>query len=214
MDKNQISWNERTAQQIIQNLEKRRMEGSYAASAAQALEEVLAMIPHGAVVYRCGSITTASMGLWKRIAALPEVKIVDPFQHGLTPQESLAARRKGLNADVMIASSNAITLDGRLVNLDGLGNRVAAMMFGPDKVILVVGMNKVAPDLDSAIARVKYYAAPINAIRLGVAAPCTGNGLCIDCRSAERICNMWSIIEGHRKRGRIHVKLVGEVLGY
>ncbi len=214
MDKNQISWNERTAQQLIQNLENRRMEGSYAATAAQALEEVLAMIPHGATVYRCGSITTTSMGLWKRMAALPEVKIIDPFEHGITPQQSLAARRKGLNADVMIASSNAITLDGRLVNLDGLGNRVAAMMFGPDKVILVAGMNKVAPDLDSAIARVKHYAAPVNAIRLGVEAPCTANGLCTDCRSAERVCNMWSIIEGHRKRGRIHVKLVGEVLGY
>jgi hypothetical protein len=214
MDKNQISWNERAAQQIIQNLEKRRMEGSYAATAAQALEEVVAMIPHGASVYRCGSITTTSMGLWKRIAALPGVSIIDPFEHGITPQESLAARRKGLNADVMIASSNAITLDGRLVNLDGLGNRVAAMMFGPDKVILVVGMNKVAPDLDSAIARVKHYAAPVNAIRLGVEAPCTANGLCLDCRAVERVCNMWSIIEGHRKRGRIHVKLVGEVLGY
>ena len=214
MDKNQISWNEKAAQQIILNLEKRRMEGSYAATAAQAIDEVLAMIPHGATVYRCGSITTTSMGLWKRIAALPKVNIIDPFKQGLTPQESLAERRRGLNADIMIASSNAITLDGRLVNLDGLGNRVAAMMFGPEKVILLLGMNKVAPDLDSAIARIKHYAAPVNAIRLGVDAPCTANGLCADCRSAERICNMWSIIEGHRKRGRIHVKLVGEELGY
>ncbi len=214
MDKNQTSWNERTAQQIIQNLEKRRMEGSYAPTAAQAMEEVLAMIPRGASVYRCGSITTTSMGLWKRMAALPEVTIIDPFHPGLTPQESLAERRRGLTADVMIASSNAITLDGRLVNLDGLGNRVAAMMFGPEKVILVVGMNKAAPDLDSAIARVKHYAAPVNAIRIGVETPCTANGLCTDCRSAERVCNMWSIIEGHRQRGRIHVKLVGEALGY
>ncbi|MGA2400207.1 MAG: lactate utilization protein [Syntrophobacteraceae bacterium] len=214
MDKNQTSWNERTAQQIIQNFEKRRMEGSYAPSAAQAMEEVLAMIPRGASVYRCGSITTTSMGLWKRMAALPEVTIIDPFQPELTPQESLAKRHRGLAADVMIASSNAITLDGRLVNLDGLGNRVAAMMFGPEKVILVVGMNKVVPDLDSAIARVKHYAAPVNAIRVGVETPCTATGLCTDCRSAERVCNMWSIIEGQRKRGRIHVKLVGEALGY
>jgi hypothetical protein len=214
MDKNQISWNERTAQQIIRNLEKRRMEGSYAATAAQALEEVAAMVPHGSVVYRCGSSTTTSMGLWKRITALPGVSIIDPFEHGITPEASMAARRKGLNADVMIASSNAITLDGRLVNLDGLGNRVAAMMFGPEKVILVAGMNKVAPDLDSAIARVKHYSGPVNAIRLGVETPCAANGLCNDCRAVERICNMWSIIEGQRKRGRIHVKLVGEVLGY
>jgi hypothetical protein len=88
----------------------------------------------------------------------------------------------------MIASTNAITLDGKLVNLDGMGNRVAAMAFGPRKVILVVGMNKVAPDLDSAVARVKHYAAPVNAIRFGVSTPCVETGLCTDCRSAQRIC--------------------------
>jgi hypothetical protein len=214
MDKNQMEWNEKTAQHIIENLERRRMEGSYASTAAEALEQVLAMIPHGATVYRCGSITTTSMGLWKRMAALPEVKIIDPFKPALTPRESLAMRHKGLGADIMIASCNAITLDGRLVNLDGVGNRVAAMMFGPEKVILVAGMNKVAPDLDAAIARVKNYAAPINAIRLGQETPCTVNGICSDCQSPGRVCNMWSIIEGHRTRGRIHVKLVGEALGY
>ncbi|MBK5101609.1 MAG: lactate utilization protein [Desulfobacteraceae bacterium] len=121
---------------------------------------------------------------------------------------------KGMTADVMIASSNAITLDGRLVNLDGMGNRVAAMSFGPKKVILVVGANKVVSDLDSAMARVKYYAGPVNAIRLGRNNPCVETGLCTDCKSPQRICNMWSIIEGHMIEGRIHVKLVGENLGY
>jgi hypothetical protein len=114
----------------------------------------------------------------------------------------------------MIASVNAITLDGKLVNLDGMGNRVASMAFGPKKVILVVGMNKVAPDLDSAIARVKRYAAPVNAIRLGIPTPCVETGFCADCRSPQRICNIWSIIEGHMVKDRIHVKLVGENLGY
>jgi hypothetical protein len=214
MDKYQMEWNEKTAQNIIENLEKRRMEGSYASTAVEALDQVLAMIPRGSSVYRCGSITTTSMGLWKKMAALPGVKIIDPFQPGLTPQDSLAMRHSGHGADIMIASCNAITLDGRLVNLDGVGNRVAAMMFGPTKVILVVGMNKVTPDLDCAIARVKHFAAPINAIRLGYSTPCTAEGRCSDCQSPERVCNMWSIIEGHRTRGRIHVKLVGEQLGY
>jgi hypothetical protein len=214
MDEPQMAWNEKTARVIIQNLEKRRMAGSYAANAAQALEEVLAMIPPEATIFRCGSVTVTAMGLWQRIAARPGVKLLDPYQPGLSSGESLTVRRQGLLADLMIASCNAITLDGRLVNLDGVGNRVAAMMFGPARVILIVGMNKVVPDLDSAIARVKYYAAPINAIRIGQDTPCAANGLCVDCRSPARICNLWSIIEGQRIQGRIHVKLVGEDLGY
>ena len=144
----------------------------------------------------------------------PEVKLIDPYQPELKPEEGLELRRQGLTADVMIASSNAITLDGKLVNLDGMGNRVAAMAFGPKKVILLVGMNKVVPDLESAMTRVKHYAAPINNIRLAYKNPCTETGLCNDCSTPQRICNLWSIIEGHMIQNRIHVKLIGENLGY
>jgi hypothetical protein len=214
MDTHQMVWNEKTAKDIIAHLEKRRMEGSYASTADRAREEILAMIPKGATVFRCGSMTAAGMGLWEAIAGLPGATLIDPYRAGLSREEGLDLRRQGLTGDVMIASTNAITLDGRLVNLDGMGNRVSAMAFGPRKVILVVGMNKVAPDLDSAIARVKHRAAPVNAIRLGISTPCVETGLCSDCRSPQRICNMWSIIEGHAVKDRIHVKLVGENLGY
>jgi hypothetical protein len=214
MDTHQIEWNEKIAGNIIQHLEKRRMEGSYASSAAQARDEIVAMVPENASVFRCGSMTTVGMGLWEKLAEKPGVKILDPYQPGLSAEDAMDLRRHGLLADFMIASSNAITLDGRLVNLDGGGNRVAAMSFGPKKVILVVGMNKVASDLESAMARVKHYAAPVNAIRVGYKTPCAENGLCTDCRSPQRICNLWSIIEGHALKGRIHVKLVGENLGY
>lgn len=214
MDQHQVDWNEKVAGTIIKNLEKRRMAGSYSADAAQALNEVVEMIPPGATVFRCGSMTAAGMGLWGAIAALPEVNLIDPYRPELSPEDGLELRRQGLTADVMIASTNAITLDGKLVNLDGMGNRVAAMAFGPKKVILVVGMNKIAPDLESAVARVKHYAAPVNAIRFGVKTPCLENGLCSDCKSPQRICNMWSTIEGHMIKDRIHVKLVGENLGY
>ncbi len=214
MDQHQIIWNETVAREIIQNLEKRRMSGSYAPSAAQAGKEIIEMIPEGAAVYRCGSITTVALGLWEKISELPGVRVLDPYKPGLSPEESYELRRQGMMADVMIASSNAITLDGKLVNLDATGNRVAAMSFGPKKVLLVVGMNKVAPDLDSAMARVKQYSAPVNTIRLGLANPCKEKGLCFDCKTASRICNMWSIIEGHMVKDRIHVKLVGENLGY
>ena len=214
MDQHQTEWNEKVARKIIKNLEKRRMAGSYTASAVKAKDEIIDMIPQGATVFRCGSMSAVGMGLWDSIAALPEVTLIDPYRPELSPEEAMELRRRGLTADVMIASTNAITLDGRLVNLDGMGNRVAAMAFGPKKVILVVGMNKVAPDLESAMARVKHYAAPVNNIRYGLKNPCVETGPCSDCKTPQRICNMWSTIEGHMIKDRIHVKLVGENLGY
>ena len=214
MDSHQMIWNEKVAGKLIKNLEKRRMEGSYASTSAQAKEEVLSMISNGATVYRCGSMTAVGLGLWEAVADIPEVELIDPFKPGLSKEENFELRCRGLTADIMIASTNAITLDGRLVNLDGSGNRVAAMAFGPKKVILLVGMNKITPDLDSAIERVKHYAAPVNAIRVGLKNPCVETGLCTDCKTPQRICNIWSIIEGHMYEGRIHVKLIGENLGY
>lgn len=214
MDAHQVVWNELVANNIIKQLGKRRMEGSYAPTVRQAKDEILAMIPTGSTVYRCGSMTAVGLGLWEALAKLEGVQLIDPMVPGITSQESLRLRREGMSADFMIASSNAVTLDGKLVNLDGSGNRVAAMCFGPTKVILVVGMNKVAPDVESAMARVQHYAAPVNTIRLGYDNPCKESGLCSDCRSPQRICNMWSVIEGHMIKDRIHVKLVGENLGY
>ena len=172
MDEHQVVWNEKVAAQIIKNLKKGRMEGSYAPTAARAKDEIIAMIPKGATVFRCGSMTATDMGLWEEITNLPQVKLIDPYQPGIAPEEGLERRRQGLTADVMIASSNAVTLDGKLVNLDGMGNRVAAIAFGPKKVVLLVGMNKVAPDLESAMARIKHRAAPMNNIRLGLKNPC------------------------------------------
>ncbi len=214
MDKHQIKWNEEIAKKIIRELEKRGMEGSYAPTAAQAKGEIMAMIPPNSKVYRCGSMTAVHMGLWEEIRKIPGVEVIDPFQPGLSFEDSMEPRRKGLLADVMITSTNAITLDGKLVNLDGLGNRVAAMIFGPPKVILAVGMNKVVPDVETAVGRTKNYSAPVNAIRMGIKTPCGENGICVDCRTPERICNIWTTIEGQRIKGRIHVKLIGEDLGY
>ncbi len=214
MDVHQIKYREKLAEHLIKNLTKRRMAASYAPTAGQAREEIIAMVPSGATVSRCGSMSLVEMGLWEALAQKDGVEIINPFGPGLNPEESYAAMRQGLLADFMITSSNALTMDGKLVNLDATGNRVAAMCFGPRKVILVVGLNKVAPDLESALARVKHQAAPINAIRLNRETPCTETGQCSDCRSPARLCNLWSIIEGHRFENRIHVKLVGEDLGY
>ncbi len=154
------------------------------------------------------------MGRVEAGAENPEGADNDPLKRGVLKEKNLRLRWPGFTADIMIASTNAITLDGKLVNLDGTGNRVAAMAFGPKKVILLVGMNKITPDLDTAIERVKHYAAPVNAIRVGLKNPCVETGLCTDCKTPQRICNIWSIIEGHMYQGRIHVKLIGENLGY
>jgi hypothetical protein len=207
-------YHDKVARQIIAELEKKRMAGSYAPTAAQAREEVIQMIPPGSSIFRCGSTSLVELGLWEALKAVAGLTVIDPYLPEYTPEKGLEQRRRGLTADVMISSVNAITLNGTLVNLDGMGNRVGAMAFGPRKVILVVGMNKVAPDLETAMKRVKHHAAPLNSIRLGLPNPCTETGLCADCRTPSRICNMWSIIEGQAVKDRIHVKLVGESLGY
>ncbi len=214
MDIHMITYREKLAQNLIKNLTKRRLEASYAPTAIQAREEILAMIPAGATVSRGGSMSVVETGVWEALKHQAGVEMIDPFQPGLAPDAAQELRRRSLLVDFYLTSSNALTMDGRLVNLDGSGNRVAAMCFGPKKVILVVGLNKVTPDLESAMARVKHHAAPINCIRLKRATPCAETGLCLDCKSPERICYMWSIIEGHMLENRIHVKLVGEDLGY
>ena len=214
MDAVKEKYQKQVARQIITELGKKRMAGSFSPTIGQAKEEVIKMIPEGTTVYRCGSTSLVEIGLWEAVKALPGVTVIDPYLPELSPEEGLEQRRKGLSADIMISGTNAITLNGILVNLDGMGNRVAAMSFGPKKVILVVGMNKVVPDLDTAFKRVKHHAAPLNNIRYGLPNPCVETGICSDCRTPTRICNMWSIIEGQMIKDRIHVKLVGESMGY
>lgn len=218
MDKNLLAQREKLAAHVIKQLGRRKMAGSFAPTAQQARAEVLALIPSPASVIRCGSESVGGLGLWADIAAKPGVTLLDPYTPGLTPAEGLDIRRRGMLADVMVASSNALTIDGRLVNLDGTGNRVAAMLFGPSKVILVVGMNKVVADVEAAYARIRTIAAPANNQRLaavyGLKNPCIEDGRCHQCMSETKICNLWTIIEGQSVKDRIHVVLVGEDLGF
>ena len=220
MDAPVLKQREKLAGHIIKQLGKRKMAGSFVPTAAEAKAEVLrvlGLIEGPLSVIRCGSESVGNLGLWADIAAQPGVTLMDPYAPGLSKEEGAELRRQGLLADVLVASSNAITMDGRLVNLDGTGNRVAGMIFGPRKVILVVGMNKVAADVESAKDRVRTFAAPANNMRLGEAYglknPCLEDGRCHQCMSETRICNVWSIIEGSAVKDRIHVVLVGEDLG-
>ena len=203
------------AEQIIRNFKKRGIDGIFCASSAQAVEEICRMIPAGALVALGGSETIIEAGLVDVLRHL-DIRLLDRYKKGVSKEEVNEMRRQGLSADVYICSSNAVSADGKLVNMDGTGNRVAAMIFGPTKVIILAGMNKVASDLDAAISRIKNVAAPANSIRVGVETPCSKTGFCQDphCHPPHRICCQLVVTEANMTPGRVTVVLVGEALGY
>ncbi|MCK9239427.1 lactate utilization protein [Desulfocurvus sp.] len=161
-----------------------------------------------------GSMTLMETGIYDAVKATPGLTALDPFDPGLARFESLRVRREALTADIFFTGANAITADGRLVNLDATGNRVAALAFGPRFVVVVAGRNKVGGILEEAMRRVKELAAPVNAMRLGRKTPCTRSLRCEDCASPERICNTWSITERSWPRNRVKVVLVDQELGF
>jgi hypothetical protein len=140
--------------------------------------------------------------------------VLDHGKEGLSAEERATIRRKQLVADVFLCSSNAVTMQGEMVNVDGIGNRVAAMMFGPARVIIAVGTNKLVDTLDEAHARIKAVAAPINSKRLNLPNPCVETGKCMDCQSKSRICNLTTVIRRRPLFTDIHVLVIGEELGY
>ncbi len=141
---------------------------------------------------------------------------MDRYKEGVSKEEIWEMRREGLFADIYISSSNAVTMDGKIVNMDGIGNRVAAMIFGPGKVILLVGMNKIVKTVEDAVARIKNYVAPQNAIRVNIDTPCSKKGFCQEphCMPPHRICSQLVILESSMLPDRIKLFLVGEKLGY
>jgi hypothetical protein len=221
-------YNEQRARKVIESLQKHKMNGFYAPTRQAALEMVLNMVPAGTVVARGDGITLDQIGLVEALHKRNQNSIIDPFQtddEGNWPEANsrLQMMRETFFADIFIAGTNAVTADGKLVNIDGSGNRVAAMIFGPNKVILVAGVNKIVRDVEAALARIHEYCAPMNSKRHllkhhspGLAdLPCVKTGSCADCRADWRICNYTVIIEGAMifHKGRINVVLVGEELG-
>ena len=191
------------------------MDGIYCDSREQAVDEILKMIPEGSLVGLGGSESIIEAGLVDALRKM-DIRLLDRYKEGITTEEVNQMRHEGLNSDVYIASSNAVTVDGKLVNIDGTGNRVAAMIFGPSKVILLVGMNKVVKTLDDALSRVKNYTAPLNSVRVNIQTPCFHQGYCNDphCHPPNRICSQIVIHENSMDLDRIMVVFVGEELGY
>lgn len=204
--------NELLAQKMIKNLKRRNFEALYCPTAAEAVEKVSSQIPDGSSVTWGGSMTIRDMGL---TAALHK-RDLDILDRDLAADRDEAQRiyRKAFSADYYLSSVNAISEDGVIVNIDGNGNRVAAITFGPKKVILVVGLNKVTQDVESALARARSTASPINAARFDIKTPCRADGTCHNCNSPESICNYIHFMRNSHPAGRHTVVLVGEDLGY
>ncbi len=227
-------WYETLGQQVVASLQRRNITAFYVPTGRDAFKKVLELIPEGATVGWGDSTTIYQIGVFDELTRTRPGKVFDSFarksdgSHTLSPPERLDVQRKAATADVFLAGVNAVTIDGRLVSTDMTGNRVAPTIFGPKKVIMVAGANKIVNSLDEALQRVKQ-AAIINirrhVLKHGEARfadlPCTKKGVCVDCVHPQRLCHYTVIIEGeagyHRTVSgdphRIHVIIVGEELG-
>ena len=203
---------ETAAETLIKNLNKRGMEGYYADNGKEALEKALSLAAPGSSVSWGGSMTIADIGLIDALKAGDYIILDRTVPQ--TDEEKREFFGKVNMCDYYFMSTNAITMDGELLNIDGTGNRVASLIFGPANVVIVTGMNKVVDNVDAALDRARNTAAPMNTMRLSRKTPCTQTGRCMDCMSPECICNQFVVTRGCRPVGRIKIILVGEELGY
>lgn len=204
---------EMLANQAVTALKKNNFTARYVKNKEAAVEEVLSLISTEDTIGIGGSSTIKELGLLGKIKCNSNI-IFDHGQPGLSKEESLDIRRKELSSDVFITSSNAITLDGKLVNVDGSGNRVAAMIFGPRKAIVVAGINKIVANVEEAERRIETYAAPPNCKRLNLPNPCVKTGICMDCQLPTRICNITTILRKKPPTIDMHIIIIGETLGF
>lgn len=209
MDQNLFKRNELLAQTVIKGLERRNISGFYAANRQEALKKALELIPEGSTITMGGCMSAREIGLVDAVQG-EKYHFIDRDKYD-DPREAMLA---GYAADVFLASCNALTSDGILVNIDGNSNRVSMIAQGPRKIVFVVGMNKVCGDLDSAVARARNVAAPINAQRFALDTPCRKTGTCANCKSADTICCNFLITRHSRHTGRMNVILVNDELGY
>jgi len=198
---------------MVKNLQKRHFEAYYCATAEEAKERVNNLIVDGASVTWGGTMTVRDMGIPEMLKERGTLQVWDR-DTVTTPEEKEEMYRRAFTADYYLSSANAISEDGVIVNIDGNGNRVAAITWGPKHVIFVVGMNKVAQDAEAALKRARSTASPINAARFDINTPCQIDGQCHNCNSPQSICNYIHFLRNSSKPGRIIVVLVGENLGY
>ncbi len=203
-------------ERLKEALEANNFEVHLADDAAGArrvvLEQVLPAVRAKSVSWG-GSMTLGATGLMDDFRQMDGIEVIDPYEKDLADAEKRERRRRALLVDLYLTGCNAMTEDGRLVNLDMIGNRVAALTFGPRHVVVLVGANKLVADLEDAMWRIKEFAAPANAMRLDMKTPCAKTAVCEQCKSPQRICNTWTITEKSFPKGRIKVVLINQVLG-
>lgn len=203
------------AGKIIDKLTLRNMEGYYAATKEEALQLIKErFLTEGVSVAWGGSMTMEEIGLMDYLQGGESGCVVYDRMTAKTPEEQKAMKANIVNADYFIMSTNAITMDGELVNIDGTANRVSFLCYGPENVLVIAGMNKVATDVEDGLKRVKNIASPPNAIRLNRDTPCTKSGRCTDCFAEDCICSQTVVTRRSSAKGRIKVILVGEELGF
>lgn len=201
--------NELLAQKVIKGLQSRNMAGYYAASREEALQIALSLIPEGSSVTMGGCVSAIEIGLVDAVKNGP-YRFIDRYKFEDKRQGLLAS----YDADVFLTSANAMTEDGVIINIDGYANRVSAIAQGPRTVLLIVGMNKICSDVDSAMKRARGVAAPTNAQRFGLSTPCARTGSCMNCKSPDTICCQFLITRFSREAERIRVILVNDTLGF
>lgn|SRR5574344_591414 len=206
------AWYKLAGEKIVSAFKKRQFEACYCATGMEAVEKILSLIPKTDVVAWGGSTTLAQLGVQKIIKD-SGYAVIDR-DTATTQEEKKELMRKALLCDTYLMSSNAITEDGQLFNIDGNGNRLGALVYGPKSVIVVVGMNKVTKTIDDAISKVRTVAAPINRQRFAGETPCTLTGFCADCTSPDCICAQMVTTRFCRPAGRIKIIIVGEELGF
>ena len=212
MEKWEQWFREKQVERTINALKKNNFEAFYVSDSRAAFEEVMKRIPDGATVGIGGSITLVQIGLMDALKDR-KVQIINPFQQARSDEERLELIRKSFSADVLLSSTNAVTEDGKLFNVDASGNRVGAMFIGPKKVIVISGVNKIVKNIDAAEKKLKEWTAPQNAKRLKRKTPCVETGVCGDCSSPDRICNIYVTLAKKPSRIDVLVVLVGENLG-
>jgi L-lactate utilization protein LutB len=209
-----VNWTmEKKCQKVVEGLAKRGFKAQFCATGQEAATYILAQAQEAQNVGFGGSLSVADLDLTLVLAEQGKEIINHGFPN-LTPEQKLVAMRRQLTCDLFLTGTNAVTLDGILVNIDGNGNRVNAMIFGPKKVIVVVGRNKIVEgSVEDALARIKEMASPPNAMRLSKQTPCAVTGICSNCDSPQRICRVTTILDRKPGLTDIHVLVINEDMG-